>query len=253
MASKTNTLSQMNILKLLLFFSILSSCINTEKKNQRAGDNEVPKQKSVQKENISIDHQKTLDFIPKGYEIVTADKDSIMVQSDLNGDKVSDYAILLSSQTMHNDNLDSTSVVLAIFEGHNDGSYQLKHQSGNLTSAFIHSVFDDILKVKDSNVLSLKHQSMRHDYELKFRYDKKYDDFILIESEYKNYGRGADDSENIKINFLTGTCITTTKDKKSTTKISEELKPLSAISDDSIYILISSSPKPAPFVDVINY
>ena len=127
----------------------------------------------------------------------------------------------------------ASDVRLSIFEGQNNGTYSLKSQTGNLTSSFLHSNSSRRIKISNKNVLSLLHQSMRHDYELKFRYEKNRKDYMLIGSEFNNYNSG-----NTSTNFLSGKRIIT--EKESTTKnIAKGLKPISAVDDFSVYELIS--------------
>ncbi|MFC7444780.1 hypothetical protein [Mesoflavibacter profundi] len=229
----------MNKLKLLLISILLISCNNSEKENQLAKENEILKQKLEQKEKTEIKMQNINDFIPSGFEIVESGNELNKIMSDLNKDGISDYVVLLASGKNNKDYSNSKNVRLAIFEGQNNGSYKLKSQSGNLTSSFLHKNPNKRIKVANKNVISLKHQSMRHDYELKFRYESKYKNYMLIGSEYNNYGNAMQDGAgNISSNFLAGKRISTI-DGKKTTKVDKDLKPISAIDDYNIYELIS--------------
>lgn len=229
----------MNKLKLLLISILLISCNNSEKENQLAKENEILKQKIEQKEKAEIKMQNINDFIPSGFEIVESGNELNTVMSDLNKDSIPDYVVLLASGKNNKDYSNSKNVRLAIFEGQNNGTFKLKSQTGNLTSSFLHINPDKRIKVANKNIIRLKHQSMRHDYELKFRYVSKYKNYMLIGSEYDNYGNAMQDGAvTISSNFLAGKRISTI-DGKKTTKVAKELKPISAIEDYTIYELIS--------------
>ena len=161
------------------------------------------------------------------------------ITADLNNDGISDYVVLLASGKNSKNYSNSKNVRLAILEGQNNGSFKLKSQTGNLTSSFIYMNPSKRIKVANKNVISIKHQSMRHDFELKFRYESKYKNYMLIGSEYNNYGNAIHDGAgNISSNFLAGKRVSTIGGKK-TIEIAKELKPISAVDDYNIYELIS--------------
>lgn len=217
----------MNTLKLLLISILLTSCNSIEKENKLA------------KEKAEIETKNINDFIPTGFEIVTSGTELNKIESDLNEDGISDYVILLASGKNNGNYSNSKNVRLAIFEGQKDGSFKLKSQTGNLTSSFLHVNPNKRVTIANKNVISLEHQSMRHDYKLKIRYQTKYKNYMLIGSEYNNYGNAIHyGAGNISSNFITAKRISTIKGKKIT-QLSKELKPISAIDDYNIYALIS--------------
>jgi len=227
----------MSKLKTLLILILLISCNNSEKDNQLGKVNEILKEKLEQREKIKM--QNINDFIPDGFEIVKSGNDLNKIISDLNKDGILDYVVLLASGRHSQDYSNSKNVRLAVFEGQNNGSFKLKSQTGNLTSSFLLINPGKRIKIVNKNVISLKHQSMRHDYELKFRYESKYENYMLIGSEYNNYGNAMQNGAgNISSNFLAGKRISTI-DGKKTTNVDKELIPISAIDDYSIYELIS--------------
>lgn len=229
----------MHKLKLVFISILLVSCNNIEKENQLSKENNALKKTLAPKEKAEITMQHINAFIPSGFEIVESGSDVNQVMSDVNNDGISDYVVLLASGKNNKDYANSKNVRLAIFEGQHNGSFKLKSQTGNLTSSFLHTNPSKRINVADKNVIQLKHQSMRHDYELKFRYESKYKNYMLIGSEYHNYGNAMQDGAGtISSNFLEGTRISTI-DRKKTTKIEMKIKPISAIDDHTIYELIS--------------
>ncbi|WP_298324493.1 hypothetical protein [uncultured Dokdonia sp.] len=228
----------MNRLTLLLLSIVLISCNNTEKKEQLPEKKEVvqPTIKSIEEVKSKI--KRFNDFIPSDYELVISRNELNKVMSDFNKDGVSDYAVLLASGKNDRDYSNTKDVRLAIFEGQADGSFVLKSQTGNLTSAFLHVNPNRRIKVARANVISVKHESMRHDYELQIKYDKTYNDYMLIGSEYNNYGNASKDGAgNISSNFIEGKRVSTIGKNKTTT-LDKKLLPISAINDGNIYELI---------------
>jgi len=229
----------MNKLKFLLVSILLVTCNTSKKENQLEKENEILKQTAKQKEKVEITMQNINGFIPTGYEIVESGNDLNKVMSDLNDNGISDYVVLLASGNNNKDYSNSKNVRLAIFEGQNNDSFKLRSQTGNLTSSFLHTNSNKRIKVVNKNVIKLKHQSMRHDYESKFRYESTYKNYMRIGSEYNNYGNAMQDGAgNISSNFVAGKRISTINRKKIT-KVDTELKPISAIDDSNIYELIS--------------
>lgn len=225
----------MPLLKSLLISILLISCNNSEKKNKPVKENEILKEKA------EIKTHAITEFIPNGFEIVQSENEPNKIMSDFNNDGISDYIVLLASGKNNKDYSNSKDIRLAIYEGVNNGNYKLKSKTGNLTSAFVYNnLHKRVINVVNKNVISLKHQSMRHDYELKFRYENKYKDYMLIATEYNNYGSGGQSGRNVSTNFISGKRISTIdNEKRITNNIVKELKPISTINDDNIYYLIS--------------
>ncbi|MHA7058935.1 hypothetical protein ACWGOQ_0017045 [Aquimarina sp. M1] len=228
----------MKKLKLLLVSTVLISCNNSYKENQLSKENETTNPKLKQQEKVEIKPQNINTFIPDGYEIVASGNELNKIKSDLNEDGIADYVILLASGKNNKDYSNSKNIKLTIFEGQSDGTYTVKGQTGNLTSSFLHTNPKRRIHV-ENYVISLKHQSMRHDYELKFRHENKYQNYMLIGSEYNNYGNAMQNGAgNISTNFLSRKRVSTINGKK-TTKVNEAPKLISAINDHNIYRLIS--------------
>lgn len=219
---------QMNKYTLLLILFILTSCHNSKKENKI-----VTEQKPEQK-------IKTInDFIPNGFEIAKSGNVPHQEIADLNNDGIFDYIILLASGINDNDYSNSKIIKLTIFEGQSNGTYKLKSQTGNLTSSFLHTNSSKRVEVLNLNEINLNHQSMRHDYSLKFKYIKENKNYMLIGSEYNNYGNSMQGGAgNISINYLSGKKISTIGGNK-TTNVNKELIPISAINDFNIYKLVS--------------
>ncbi|MEL0643332.1 hypothetical protein V6251_02990 [Olleya sp. Ti.3.14] len=178
-------------------------------------------------------------FIPQGYTIFRTGGKLNKVKAYLNTDDIYDYAVLLSNGNQHNAYADATRVTLAIFEGQKDGTFKLKSQTGNLTYAFIYTAVEKQLTVLNNNVITLRHQSMRHDYELKFKYEADYEDYMLIGSDYNNYGNAMHiGAGNVSTNFVFGVR-NETIDYIKTTYLNTVLQPISVVNADNVYDLIS--------------
>lgn len=124
-------------------------------------------------------------FIPKGYTIV----DQNIVFGDFNGDSFKDFVAIIADGDLNDLDDDNYpgDVRIVIYEGTKEETYIKNAQSGNMTYAFIYEEGDHI-KITKSNIISITHQSMRSDYELKFRFEPGYNTYMLIGAEYSNYG-----------------------------------------------------------------
>ena len=151
----------------LIISIVFFSCNNIEKPVKNS------KSKIESKENITIEKKSIDNVIPNGYEVVFSGNKPNQKKADLNKDGIDDYVILLTNGTKNDEYSNTTNVKLTIFEGQKDGSFILKNETGNLTYAFIYNSLDARIEITDTNIISVKHQSMRHDYELKFRYQNK--------------------------------------------------------------------------------
>ena len=179
-------------------------------------------------------------FIPENYLIVSSDTGLNVALGDLNKDGIQDAVLLLfnSNTTIE----EAHDVRISILLGNQNGEFVPKTKSGNLSSAFI---FNNLNKPQISinyNIISVVHQSMRHDYELKFRYENSYDDFMLIGSEYNNYGNALlDGTENVSSNYLASKRILSLRNKeKINTLLDNGLIALSELNDNNIYSLITN-------------
>ncbi|MDN3619610.1 hypothetical protein QWY81_09110 [Polaribacter undariae] len=224
----------MHKLYILIISIVFFSCNNTKKSTKTS------KQEIAPKENIIVKDNDVDNFIPDGYEVVFSGNESNKIKADLNTDGILDYVILIANGNKKEKYSNATSVKLAIFEGQKDGSFILKNETGNLTYSFIYTNPDVRVKVTDTNIISIKHQSMRHDYELKFRYQNSYEDYMLIGAEYNNYGNAAHvGAGNTSTNFIFGKR-TSTIDGNKTSNLDKLLTPISEVNDDNIYDLISN-------------
>ncbi|WP_434036222.1 hypothetical protein [Formosa sp. 4Alg 33] len=179
-----------------------------------------------------------LNYIPNGYHLIYFENRPNRVHADLNKDGILDYAVLITDGNRDVGYIDANKVKLAIFEGQEDGAFTLKNETGNLTYAFIYRNLDQNIKVSDSNVISIAHQSMRHDYELKFRYQKERKEYMLVGTAYNNYGNAIHKgAENTKTNFISGKRISTINGTK-TTIIEDKFISISEVNDNNIYDLI---------------
>ena len=220
-------------LTVLLILIVLTSC-----NNQMVDSKTSKKTLGFQEKQNSV-VQDLQGFIPEGYAIIRSGGKFNNVKADLNMDGIYDYVVLLSNGTESKDYADATRVTLAIFEGQTDGTFKLKNQTGNLTYAFIYTAVEQRLKVINNTVIILRHQSMRHDYELKFKYEADYEDYMLIGSDYNNYGNAMHiGAGNVSTNFVFGVR-NETIDYIKTTYLNTVLQPISVVNADNVYDLIS--------------
>ena len=232
---------------------ILFSC-NSNKKH-------IPVKKEAKQES-SIKNKSSLDinkeestkdftnFIADGFEIAVVQNEKKIAFGDFNQDGFQDFVTIVVNSNTNAEDTDPEEVRIAIYEGSENDTYIQKALSGNLTSAFIYNE-NPILKIT-TPVIRISHQSMRHDYEIKFRFEKKYNDYMLIGSELNNYGNATHDGAgNTSINFLTKTKIKKLLEcdyekeklkelKPVVTKIEEDLISITQISDLTIYKIIGS-------------
>ena len=162
-------------------------------------------------------------------------------KGDFNNDGIIDYVTIDSTR-----NNKSTEVKIHIYEGKSKNNFIKKSSSKNLSDEFVFNN-NPIIKITDKGVISFFHQSMRHDYELKIRFEKNYKDYIIIGSEYHNYGNGAYNT-SVSSNYLIKQRIIkeTVYDKKAEQFVEKSLKKeniaseaisLSHLNDDNIYNL----------------
>ncbi|PKV52280.1 hypothetical protein ATE84_4391 [Aquimarina sp. MAR_2010_214] len=232
---------------------ILFSC-NSEKKQVLEKKDAKEERPIKNKSSLNTNEEESIkgftNFIANGFEIAVVQNKKKIVFGDLNQDGFQDFVAILVSSNTNIDDDDPEEVRIAIYEGSEDDRYIQKALSGNLTSASIYNE-NPTLKIT-STILSVSHQSMRHDYEVKFRFEKKHNDYMLIGSEYNNYGNAVHDGAgNTSINFLTKTKIKKISKydhekeklielKPVVTKIEEDLVSITQINDLNIYKIIGS-------------
>lgn len=190
-------------------------------------------------------------FMPKNYQIVQSEKGPNIVSGYLNNDEYLDFAVLVAKGENLIDYSNSEDVRVLIYEGTDSNEYIKTSQSGNLTKVFIHYNIAPKLKISNKNVINLSHQSMRHHYDLKFRYEKEERNYMLIGSDYNNYGNAAKQGAGtISTNFLTGKRIEnlmdfdTEKEKiydlpEKILEFNKPLIPINKVSYYNVYSLIS--------------
>lgn len=203
--------------QIILFATILlfAACTGTETtQEQEVQEQEQAKMQQVQTEiqEESQMQQNTLpstitvetvnQYIPKGFRLVQKEDETDLLTGDFNGDDLEDFAIIMVSNDTENPQ-DAADARVVIFE--NDGTkFKEKVRSGNLGGFFVHQAPTTQLSLT-KNVISLTFQGMRYDDEWKFRFDKKYDNYMLIGSEHNSYGNAVNDgSGNISTNYLSG-------------------------------------------------
>ncbi len=163
----------------------LFSCSN-KKQEKEIQSNKKPEVNTAKKAQVILNNRVDYaDFIPEGYAIV----DQNIVFGDFNGDGLKDFVAIIADGDLNDFDDDNYpgDVRIIIYEGTEEETYVKRAQSGNMTYAFIYEE-GDYIKIIKSNVISITHQSMRSDYELKFRFETNYDTYMLIGTEYSNYG-----------------------------------------------------------------
>lgn len=162
-------------------------------------------------------------------------------KGDFNKDGIQDYIVI---DSINNGSNDLIEVRIHVYEGRSNNHFIKKCSSGNLTYGFTFNN-NPVIKILEKGVISVFHQSMRHDYEFKIAYKNEYKDYIIIGSEYHNYGNGRY-STNVSSNYITQKRIinetiynneTDRSDKlpARTEKITSKAYSLSSLNDDNVY------------------
>ena len=136
-------------------------------------------------------------YLKEGYQPYSKE----MYQSkDFDGDGTRDF--ILAVFKSDSKDYESGTITLQVYKQKEDTNFELVSESGSLEDLLLGG--NGRLSIK-KNVISVHLGQMRYDNEWKFRYDKKYDDYVLIGSEYNSYGNAANDgSGNRSINYLAG-------------------------------------------------
>lgn len=113
-------------------------------------------------------------------------------------------------------------VLLVIFTADRHGELQIAAASKNLGGESVSYSETKKLSLK-KGVIKYHHQSMRHQVDLKFRYENKHGDFKLIGKDYEDYGGIEEGPRKVSINYLTGLKLV---DESKWDEESEELVPL---------------------------
>ncbi|MFK7949875.1 MAG: hypothetical protein AB8G11_19955 [Saprospiraceae bacterium] len=183
---------------------ILSSCRDTA---STSSQNQVEqlKEKTAKalESSPEVDSEMAKKIIPDGFKIVSYEKGTNFLKGDFNGDNAQDFAAIIASDEAEFFQ-DAKDVRVVIYEQQPNNDFKKVAESGNLDGYFIHNAPTSQLHL-NKNVLSVKRQDMRFDNEWKFRYENSIDDYVLIGSEYNNYGNAVGDgSGNRSTNYLSG-------------------------------------------------
>ena len=199
---KLQYLSVKSILLLALIFSLITSCKNSIKKTDGFVCELIkePQAEISKKQNIS-------GVIPPGYSIVITKEGEAVVYGDLNKDGQRDAVALIEMRgdTSYDQ---FQEVLLVVFTADRHGQLQMAAATENLGGASLLYSDDGPLLAVKNQVISYHHQSMRHHMVLKFRYEIKDGDFMLIGKDYTDYGGMADGPGKVSINYLTGVKLT---------------------------------------------
>lgn len=193
--------------QIILFAMILLlvSCKETQENTETQQIQSVQEEQSQTQQtptSSTITPETVKQYIPEGFKLIVREEETNLLTGDFNGDKLEDFAMMLASNDAEMLQ-DAADVRVIIFE--NDGSkFTEKARSGNLSGFFVHQAPTSQLSLS-KNIISLKHQAMRSDYEWKYRFEEKYDNYMLIGSEHNNYGNAVNDgSGNVSTNYLSG-------------------------------------------------
>lgn len=193
--------------KLFTFITCVAMLISCGDKasteNQSQAETTTQTSESSSESLSEIDLKTAKKFVTDGFEIVSYDEGANFLKGDFDDNDTQNFAVIIASNEAEFFQ-DAKDVRIAIYEQQSDNMFQKVAESGNLEGYFIHNAPTSQLHL-DKNVLSIKRQDMRFDNEWKFRYEKSVNDYVLIGSEYNNYGNAVGDgSGNRSINYLSG-------------------------------------------------
>ncbi len=182
-------------------------------------------------------------FLPEGFEIIKyGDSIANIIRGNLNDNEAEDVGVFAF---YNKDDEETEAAHILIFEDNGSGGFDLISKSGDMLY-FINPYESNQIELQ-KNVIILTHQAMRWNRSLKFRYEAKYQDFMLIGSEYESYGNATNDgSGNISTNYLTGVQIETLNEfdyeqeelielPQKRNKVSTDLISISEITGDNFY------------------
>ncbi|MEM6697523.1 MAG: hypothetical protein AAF806_12080 [Bacteroidota bacterium] len=183
-------------------------------------------------------------IVPPSWLIVEYNEGEEIVHDDFNKDGFEDVAFLVEfrGDTTY-EYSEETMLIIAVSDQY--GQLEKVAISGNLGGESIGYQDQKHLWSK-SGVLSYLHQSMRHHVELKYRYDRIEDQYVLIGKEFRDYGGMSAPPRSVSINYLTGKKIireqTWDLEKEELVPLAEEMEqfeafqlPLSMLDWESIY------------------
>ena len=233
-----------NLLYFLTLFTLVSNCQNTVTSDKLISDDmHAPESKQATTEAYEV-FPNIEDVIPTGYQLVQTRVGEELIYEDLNGDDKTDAVALieLKGDTTYDY---SEEVLLVVYIADQHGQFQIAAASKNLGGESVS--YDDTRKLSlKKNVIQYNHQSMRHQIDVKYRYEPKFGDFMLIGKEYHDYGSVSDGPRQVSINYLTGIkhidesywseeseALEALPRKKE--KVSKNLQPLSQLNWDALY------------------
>lgn len=233
---------------ILLTLTISTIFLNCEPKNQEVAQQisdieseQIVEQQEVKPTNNSSDVEK---YIPKGYQILQDFYNQPhLVKGDFNNDNIEDFAVTITDCEDSDCNYfgSDVDVRLVIFQGNNSGFVE-KNRSENI-SELIDLDYHALNLEKNVIILTA---GFRYTKVLKFRYENKYNDYMLIGSEQFTSGNSVlleGKAGTISTNYLTGVRLinfnkydeekgsVVLPEKKE--KVSKQLKSLSEISNSN--------------------
>jgi hypothetical protein len=233
-----------NLLYFLTLFTLVSNCKNTTTAEELICDGIRAPEPEPQATKAYEVFPNIEDVIPTGYQLVQTRVGEELIYEDLNGDNKTDAVALieLRGDTTYDY---AEEVLLVVYTADQHGQFQIAAASKNLGGESVS--YDDSKKLSlKKNVIQYNHQSMRHQIDVKYRYEPKYGDFMLIGKEYHDYGSASDGPRQVSINYLTGVkhidesywseeseALEALPRKKE--KVSKTLQALSSLNWDTLY------------------
>jgi len=196
------------------------------------------------------DYDQVAAIVPSGWTIVENHESKEIICDDFNEDGYEDVAFLVEIRgDMTYDY--SEEVMLIIAKADKNRQLEKVAISGNLGGKSV-GYKDQKHLWSNNGVLSYLHQSMRYHVELKYRFDRKEYQYVLIGKEFNDYGGMSSPPRNISINYVTGKKIIREQvwdlEKEELVPLEEKIErfeafqlPLSMLDWESIYGNLSSN------------
>lgn len=171
--------------------------IQTQEINQTESQTEEQTIEESVKSVSGVEYDIATMYLKLGYQPFS---DNYYQSTDFDNDGTRDFAVVVFKS--ESKEYQDEPLTLQIYKQRKDKNFELVSESGSIQD--IVWLAGSSLDLK-KNVISIKKGEMRWDHEWKFRYDKKYDDYVLIGSEYNSYGNATNDgSGNRSTNYLSG-------------------------------------------------
>lgn len=227
---------------LLLFAACQPASTGQKNSDDQQSDTTVTHEPRPTPATITL--QSIAEVLPEGYTILSDEGGEAKVTADLNEDSLDDVAVL-AAKALSEDKESAESVELFIFARDKDGKLSKLAGSGDLGTEVARYGGKNNLSLS-KNVLSFHNQMMRNELEVKFRYEPKYQDVMVIGKEALFYGSGEYGPSRASINYLSGVKIYTATKwanegedivdlPEERSKVSRELVPLSKVNLDTLY------------------